>query len=151
MAQQMSVKKGIREFGRAAEEALMKEFAQHEDLTAYESVDPKTLSRQQKRAAIRALNLINKKRNGIIKARTVADGRSQRLLYDKSETSSPTVATDALMLTIIIDAYERRDVGTADVVGAFLKAFMTDFVLMKFTDESVDIMCELNEKTKSSL
>ncbi len=60
------------------------------------------------------------------------------------ETASPTVATDALLLSIIIDAYESRDVATADVAGAYLKAYMDDFVLMKFTRESVDILCKLN-------
>jgi hypothetical protein len=53
------------------------------------------------------------------------------------------------MLTIIVDAYEKRDVGTADVVGAYLKAFMPDFVVMKFTDESVDILCKLNRKNEA--
>ena len=148
MAQQMSAKAGIRKYGRAAEEALMAEFAQLEDMSVYESIDPRTLSKEQKRAALRAINLIKEKRDGRIKGRTVADGRSQRSLYDKSETASPTVATDALMLTIIVDAYEQRDVATADVVGAYLKAFMTDFVVMKFSDESVDILCELNKKHK---
>ncbi len=58
------------------------------------------------------------------------------------------MATDALMLTIKVDAYEKRDVGTADVVGAYLKALMTDFVLMKFTGESVDILCKLNKENE---
>ena len=68
----------------------------------------------------------------------------QRSLYDKSETTSPTVSSDALMLSIMIDAYEGRDVATADIAGAYLKAYMDDFVVMKFTGESVDILCTLN-------
>ena len=43
-----------------------------------------------------------------------------------------------------MDAYEKRDVGTADVAGAYLKAVMDDYVLMKFTEDSVDILCRIN-------
>ena len=32
------------------------------------------------------------------------------------------------------------------MVGAYLKAFMDDFVVMKFTGESVTILCKLNPK-----
>ena len=141
---QMSAKAGIRKHGKAAEAALMAEFAQLEDLSVYQSVDPTKLTREQRMAALRAINLIKEKRDGRLKGRTVADGRSQRTLYDKSETASPTVSSDALILSIIIDAYEQRDVATADVAGAYLKAFMDDFVLMKFTGESVDILCKMN-------
>jgi hypothetical protein len=149
MTQQMSARAGIKKFGRAAEEALMSEFAQHQEVGVYEVLDPKTLTHEQKKGALRAINLVTEKRDGRIKGRTVADGRPQRLLYDKTETSSPTVATDALMITIIVDAHEQRDVGTADVVGAYLKATMTDFVIMKFTGESVDILCKLNPSNEA--
>jgi hypothetical protein len=98
---------------------------------------------------LRAINLIKEKQSGKLKGRTVADGRSQKDLYDKSETASPTVATDALMLTIITEAHEcRGNIATADVAGAYLKADMVDFVVMKFTGESVDILCSLNSEHK---
>ncbi|KAI2501302.1 Reverse transcriptase (RNA-dependent DNA polymerase) [Fragilaria crotonensis] len=143
---QMSAKAAIRQHGKVAEDALLAEFSQMQDLTVYEPIDPATLTREQKRMALRAINLVQQKRCGRFKGRTVADGRPQRNLYDKSETASPTVSTDALLLTILIDAYERRDVGTADIVGAYLKAQMDDFVLMKFTGESVDILCKMDPK-----
>ena len=139
---QMSAKAGIRKHGKEAEAALMAEFAQLEDLNVFEALNPKTLTRQQKAAALRAINLIKEKRDGRLKGRTCADGRPQKTLYDKIDTASPTVATDALMLTIMIEACEARDVATADVAGAYLKADMKDFVIMKFTGESLDILCK---------
>ncbi|KAI2506284.1 Reverse transcriptase (RNA-dependent DNA polymerase) [Fragilaria crotonensis] len=120
------------------------EFAQFEDLDVYEVVDPKTLTVEEKRAALRALNLLQEKRCGKLKGRTVADGRKQRSMYEKSETASPTVANDALMLSIMIDAHERRDIATSDVVGAYLKCKMDDYVLIRFEGESVDILCQMN-------
>jgi hypothetical protein len=123
----------------------MQEFAQFETIHVYEALDSRFLMAEQRKGALRVINLIKEKQNGTLRGRTVADGSVQRSLYDKSETASPTVASDALLLSIIIDAYEKRDVATADVVGAYLKAYMADFVVMKFTgEESVDILCKLN-------
>ena len=48
-----------------------------------------------------------------------------------------------------MDAHEGRDFATADVAGAYLKADMDEFVVMKFVGESVDILCEMNAKHKS--
>jgi hypothetical protein len=48
------------------------------------------------------------------------------------------------MVTVMIEAHERRDVGTADIAGAYLKAKMDDFELLKFTGASVDIICSVN-------
>jgi hypothetical protein len=73
------------------------------------------LSVTEKRGALRAINLIAEKRCGKMKGRTCADGRPQRALYTKEETTSPTVLNDALMVTLMIAACERRDVATADV------------------------------------
>jgi hypothetical protein len=141
---QMSAKAGIKKHGRKAEEALMTEFAQLEELSVFEGIDPATLTNKQRRMALRTINLIKEKRSGQLKGCTVADGRPQRSLYDKSETASPTVSIDALMMSLIIDAKEGRDVATADVAGAYLKADMDDFVIMKFTGRDVRILCEMN-------
>jgi hypothetical protein len=45
------------------------------------------------------------------------------------------------MLSILIDAHEGRDVATADVTGAYLRIYMDGVVIMKFTGEFVDILC----------
>lgn len=131
---QMTARAGIRKPRKSAEAALMAEFTQLEDLNACEEpLNPMKLSRQQRRAALRAINLIKEKRDGSLKGRTrtCADGRPQKELYDKIDMASPTVATDALMLTITPDAFESRDVATTDVAGAYLKAFIKDFIIMK--------------------
>jgi hypothetical protein len=100
-----------------------------EDLDVYKPLDPNKLTRGQKKEVLHALNFLKEKCYGTLKGRTCADGRSQRTLYDKSQTACPTVSTDALMLSIIVDAFERRDIATADVTGAYHKAFMGNFVI----------------------
>jgi len=83
-----------------------------------------------------SINLIPKKRDGPIKGRTVADGSVQQDLYEKSQTASHTVSTDALLISLVVDAHEQRDVAVADVVAAYLKVEMKDYTLLKFTGES---------------
>ena len=140
---------GIKKHGDRAVKALFAEFCQLDEKSVFEAVDAKALSREQKYAALRAINLIKEKRSGKLKGRTCADGRSQRGQYTKEQTASPTISTDALMLSLIIDSVEERDVATADVVGAYLLADMDDFVLVKLTGDAVDIMCKANNKYES--
>ena len=58
---------------------------------------------------------LKKKRCGQIKGCGCTDGRKQRLCKGKGKTSSPTVSTEALFLSCMIDALERRDVATVDI------------------------------------
>ena len=64
---------------------------------------------------------LKEKRNGKVKGRGCADGRPQQLYTNKIETSSPTAALTAIMLTCMIDAFKRRDVPTVDIPGALLQ------------------------------
>ena len=141
---QMSAKAGIRRFGDAARDAMKKEFRQLDDKGVFEPVLSQDLQPEAKSQALRCINVIKQKRCGKIKGRTCADGRPQRGLYDKSETSSPTASSDAILFTLVIDAVERRDVATADVAGAYLNAEMEDFVLMRLEGHDAELMCEVN-------
>ncbi len=86
---QMSTKAGLKKYGRKAEEALLAEFAQLENLDVYELLDPSKLTRAQKKQTVRAI-----KKSGAGASKAKWWGRPQRNLHDKSETASPTVATD---------------------------------------------------------
>ena len=85
-----------------------------------------------KSEALRAIGLIKLKRNHKIKGRIVADGRAQQSKYTKTQRYSSTCHHDTLTLSLLIDAWEKRHVGTGDVPGAYLHAFMKDFTLIKF-------------------
>ena len=145
---QMSAQAGIKKHGQKAIDALLKEFIQLDNQDTFDPQDASKLTAQQKKAALRSVNVIKEKRCGKIKGRSCADGRSQRPHYDKSETASPALSTDTLIMSLIIDAIERRKVITADIAGAYLNAFMRDYVLMKLTGDVVDIFCQIDEKYK---
>ena len=145
MFTQMSAKKGLEMFEERAWAALIKEYTQLRDMEVIGRLDPMTLTKQQKRDALRVVNLIKEKRCGKIKGRTCADGRPQRKYVPREESSSPTVSNEALMGVLSIFAKENRAVGVFDVPGAYLHAHMPDdeFVVLRFEGIFVDILCEV--------
>ena len=58
------------------------------------------------------------------------------------DSSSSTVTTKSLLLSLIIDAKEGRDVATADIVGAYLNALMEKFVLMKIEGSMIPFLIQ---------
>ena len=143
---QVSAKKGIKMFGERALEALAKEYAQLDSLDVFIPMLAAELTFEQRRNALNAIDLIAEKRCGKIKGRTVADGRKQRPFYSKYETSSPALGLEAIVCTLIIDALEGRDVAIADVAGAFLKAEMKEFVLVKLQGPAVEAILSANRE-----
>jgi Reverse transcriptase (RNA-dependent DNA polymerase) len=141
---QMTAQKGIKKHGQAAMDALRKEFEQFRVMDVLEPLDAFTLTDKQKADSLRALSVIKEKRDGRLKGRTVADGSAQKGKFSKSETGSPTAASDVVILTSMIDAYKNRDVAVADVTGAYLHAHMKDFISMRFTGWAVDLLCDVN-------
>ena len=142
--QQMSTKRGINIFGEPAVQALLKEFVQFSDLNVFKGIDPETLTKEQKREALRTLSTIKLKRSKELKGRVVADGRPQRLKYDKSQRSSATYHQDTIMMSLLIDAMEKRCVGTGDVPGTYLHAYIKDFNIIRFEGKMIDIICKIN-------
>ena len=59
-----------------------------------------------------------------MKGRGCADGRKQRTYINKDNASAQTVATEALFITCVLDALERRDVATVGIPGAFMQVDM---------------------------
>lgn len=98
---QMTANAGIKKHGTAAEMALMQEFAQVKDLSVFEPVHPSSLTAQQQKETLRAVNLIKEKQCGKLKGRTLADGSHQCGMFDRSETASPTLSNNnnALMIS----------------------------------------------------
>jgi hypothetical protein len=98
----MTAKAAIKKHGQAAVDALFQEFLQLHDKTVFAGKHRSELTKAERQAALRAISIIKEKRCGKIKGRIVADGRPQRNLYTKDESSSPSC--DVLMMSILIDA-----------------------------------------------
>ena len=155
MFTQMTAKAGIKKFGETAVAAILKEFKQLDEGAKPGNpvvipTDANTLSIEEKRKALRAINLIKEKRNGTLKGRTCADGSSQRQYLKQDESvASPTASLESILTTLLIDAHEGRDVAIFDVPGAYLQADLNagddkERVILKLTGDFVDIMCQVN-------
>jgi len=131
-------------FGEEALAALSAEYAQLDSLSVFTPRDASMLNWNEKKEALRTIDLIKKKRCGKVKGRSVVDGRDQREQYSKAETSSPAITFESLIATFVVDAYEQRDVATSDVSGAFLKAKQKDYVLLRLTGEALKAILRAN-------
>jgi hypothetical protein len=89
---------------------------------------------------------LKQKRDGKIKGRTVAGGNKQRDYISKEDTSSPTVTTEAVLLSCIIDAEEGRDVTVVDIPNACVQTRVEnekDMAFIKIRGFLVDILVEI--------
>jgi hypothetical protein len=141
---QMSMRKGIKEFGSAGVEAVKAELQQLHDRVVMQPKSPKELTPAQKKEALAYLMFLKRKRGGKVKGRGCADGRKQRGLVDKEDTTSPTIATEAVFLLAVTAAYEGRDIAFMDVPGAFMQADMDRLVHVRFTGRMVDLLLEVD-------
>ena len=144
MSQQYHINKGLKVFGEKGREAVRSEMKQLDELEVVKPRNWSELSEGEKRNALPYLMFLTEKRDESIKARGCADGSKQKM--DKSDISAPVVSTDALFITLVIDAEEGRDVATVDIPGAFLQTDAKPGVILKFTGAMVDILCQINPK-----
>ena len=125
-----SIKAGLKKFGARGEKAVTKELKQLHDMITFFPVKAEELTKEERTNAIASLMFLKEKRNGDIKGRACADGRPQRELFEKQDATSPTVTTESIFLTSMIEALEGRDVACFDIPGAFLHAENDDEVIM---------------------
>ena len=146
MLTQYSVKRGLKEFGEAGADAVVKELQQLHDRGVMTPKMASELSGEEKRGALQYLMFLKKKRDGVIKGRGCADGRKQREHLGKEDTTSPTVTTEGLMLSCMIDAKERRDVATADIPGAFMQTDLNEKVHMRLDGAMAELLLKIDAK-----
>ena len=74
-------------------------------------------------------------------------------LKEGETVASPTVSLEALITTLLISAFEDRDVASFDVPGAYLHATMPEDkrVLLRIDGDFVDIMCDVNPEFRKSV
>jgi hypothetical protein len=143
---QYNLKRGLKEFGKDGTVALGKEMEQLHTRKVAKPVDSSKLFQVQKRASLRYLMFMSKKRCGKIKARGCADGRKQREMTTKEEASPPTVAIGSVMISATIDAMEERDVATVDILGAFIQADIDEVVHLRFEGELAEMLIRMDSK-----
>jgi hypothetical protein len=141
---QMSMKQGIRMFGKSGVDAVKKEMQQVHDRNVMLAKKATDLTDKQREDALAYLMFLKRKRCGKIKGRGCADGRKQRMYTAKEDAASPTVAIESIFLTAVVDGMENREVAVLDVPGAFMQADMDELVHVRFTGKMVDLLIEID-------
>jgi hypothetical protein len=141
---QMSMKQGIKLVGEEGVAAVKTELRQLHDRQVIKPNPSTELTREQKRAALAYLMFMKRKRCGRLKGRGCADGRKQRKFTAREDAALPTVSTEAIFLTAVIDAFEKRDVAIIDLPGAFMQADMDEQVHVRFVGTIVDLLLEID-------
>ena len=136
------LKKGLKRFGKNGYDAAMKEMQQLHERMVFKPINISELTQQEKKRAMESLIFLVQKNDGRIKARTCANGSTQRSYINKEEATSPTALTEAIIITAAIEAdeevpdehdnsFEQQDID--DYVGESLDEEYDD---ESFSDES---------------
>jgi Reverse transcriptase (RNA-dependent DNA polymerase) len=124
---QLSLKVGLKRWGEKAKEAAYSEMKQLHFRDTFTPLRWKDLTESQRKTVLESHMFLKEKRDGKIKGQTVAGGNKQRdYMISKEDASSPTVATEAVLLTCIIDAEEGRDVAVIDIPNTFIQTKIGD-------------------------
>jgi hypothetical protein len=140
----MKKRKGLRMFGDAGIEAVLKELQQLHDQKVLAPNSAHSLSANEKQAALQYLMFLKQKCNGTIKGCGCADGWKQWECITKEDSSSPTVAIECILISSVLDAMEGCDVATVDIPGAFMQADMDKVVHMKLEGKMADLLVSLD-------
>lgn len=143
---QLSLKAGLKKWGKKGEESAMKEMTQMHDMQAFFPRDPKTMTQEQRKNALSSLIFLKEKANGDIKSRTCINGAPQRAYINKEDAASPTASTDSVFMIGAVNAHEKRDVVTADLPGAFLNTVTDELVFMVLKGELCELMVRVNPR-----
>ncbi len=79
-----------------------------------------------------------------MKGRGCAHVHKQCTYTSNHEASSPTVMTEAVFLTALIDAHEEREVTIVDIPGPFIHADMDELVHMRIDGKMAEMQIAIN-------
>ena len=117
---QLSLKAALKQWGKDAKAAVEAEAKQLHWRNSFRPVHWKDVNKKRQKQILKSHVFVKKKRTGQIKARKVAGGNKQRDFISKENASSPTVATESVLLTSFVDAQENRDVAIVDIPNTFI-------------------------------
>ena len=111
-------------------------------MDTYDPIMNSSLTKEDRRKDLSPLMFITENRNEDIKSRKVADGSKQHTYngYNKSDGSSPTVSTNSIFLTGVVDAHETQEIAILDTANAFLHVENDRKILMLLRDKLSDMM-----------
>ncbi len=113
------------------------------DMHVFRPIDRDTLAKEEKAKALALLIFLKEKRDKSVKARMCADGRKQRGDWTKQESTLPTVATESVFITAVINVHEGWDVATFNIPGAVLHANSNKDITMILKGKLAELMVQV--------
>ena len=147
--------KAAKKFGAEGIQAAKNEVRQMHERRCFKAMAVAKLIRMEKERAQDGIMFVSQKQTGEYKGRLAYNGKPTREWLTQEEKSSPTVATESLMLTVAVDAHQRRNVMTLDIPYAFIEADMPaqevgKRVVMKLRGRLVDWLVQLDPMSYKS-
>ena len=106
----MSTRKGIERYGKLAIAAMLKEYKQLDNLLVFGAVSPESMSDQERRRALCAINLIKLKRCGKVKGRPCRWERTERICCQRGFFIANNIPTS--IIRYLDNQFYRRTQGT---------------------------------------
>jgi hypothetical protein len=103
---QVLLKAALKKWGKEAEESVGKEMKQLHWKNSFKSMHWKSLTAKQHKKVLKSHIFVERKRNGILKARQIAGGNKQQGSITKEDASSPIVSLEAVLLACAVDVNE---------------------------------------------
>jgi hypothetical protein len=101
------------------------------DMNVFRPIEVESLTYNKKKKALSLFMFLKEKRDSLAKVHMCADGQKHKDgTWSKQETTSPTVATESVFITAVVDAHEGRDVAYFHIPGAFLHAESDEDITM---------------------
>ena len=105
---QLSLKAALREWGSDAKNAAFSKAKQLHWRNSFKPVHHRELTAEQRKQILESHMFVVKKKDGTVKAREVVGGNKQRDFVSKKDSSSPTAATESVLLSCAVDAKENQ-------------------------------------------
>ena len=118
---QLSLKVEFKTWGEKGSKALKSEMRQLHLRDTFEPRHRHELLAKERSEVLESHMFLKLKRDGKIKRQAVTGGNKQIYFIIKEEASSPTVATQEVLLPCVIDAQEHQDVATIDITNMFIQ------------------------------
>ncbi len=144
---QLSLKAALKEWGNDANKAAYSEAKQLHWRNSFKAVHHKDLTAEQRLQILESHMIVVQKKDGTVKAREVAGGNKQRNFVLKEDASSPTAATESvLLLSCAVDAKERRQTAILDIPNAFIQTRVErekDRAIVRITGLVADMLVKI--------
>jgi hypothetical protein len=145
---QLSLKSGLKKWGDKPYTAVESKMKQLHFCNTFKLLHWKQLTEtQQRKTVLESHMFLKEKCDRKIKGRTMAGGNKQRDYISKEDASLPTVTTESILLSCIIDAKEEKDVAVINIPNAFVQTCIMedekDKEIIKLYGVLVDILVEI--------